>query len=589
MADQVEEIKSKADIVQVIGERVKLKKAGRRFVGLCPFHSEKTPSFTVSPELGIYKCFGCGVAGDVIKFLQEYDGITFVEAMEELGERVGVRFNPRQGKASTAGDDGLKLRLLEANSLAAEYYHFLLMEHRVGEIAREYLKKRGIKKRTWKEFRLGYAPEGWRNLSDYLVKKKRFKLDELEKSGLLVAKGYDRFRGRVIFPLRDGRGRVVGLAGRLIEEKGRQEGKYVNSPETLIYHKSKHLYGLFENKDWIRKNKRVLVAEGELDMISSWQAGVKEVVAVKGSALTEDQARLIRRYTENVVLAMDADEAGEEATKRAVVVVEKEGLDLRVVGIKEGKDPDDIAREKPQKWRKMVDQPLEVYDFLFDLAKKKHGLNTGIGVKRVMKEVAGLIGKYPNLVQQAYYVKKLARALKVREEVVEEEVKRSIKYEVFGIEYKAKEKEKSGSRKEKLLGYLLALIIQGNLKLTEKEIYWLPESREKKILDRLVAVSGKRDLRKFGQSLPAELKEGFFEAGLQELRVHARGRTGKSSRQRTDRQEYIVKEKKEVIEELAGIEKKRRRRELNQMLREAERVKDEKKIEKIQKKIVSLL
>jgi len=296
MANQVEEIKSKADIVQVIGERVKLKKAGRRFTGLCPFHSEKTPSFTVSPELGIYKCFGCGVAGDVIKFLQEYDGITFVEAMEELGERVGVRFNPRGGKASMAGDDGLKLRLLEANSLATEYYHFLLMEHKIGEIAREYLKKRGIKKRTWKEFRLGYAPEGWRNLSDYLVKKKRFKLDDLEKSGLLVAKGYDRFRGRVIFPLRDGRGRVVGLAGRLIKEN-KKEGKYVNSPETLIYHKSKHLYGLFENKDWIRKKKRVLVVEGELDMISSWQAGVKEVVAVKGSALTEDQARLIRRYT----------------------------------------------------------------------------------------------------------------------------------------------------------------------------------------------------------------------------------------------------------------------------------------------------
>jgi DNA primase len=580
MADQVEEIKSKVDIAQVIGERVKLKKAGRRFVGLCPFHSEKTPSFTVSPELGIYKCFGCGAAGDVIKFLQEYDGITFVEAMEELGERVGIKFKTQSSKFKS-GDDNLKLRLLEANSLAAEYYHFLLMEHKVGEIAREYLEKRGIKKRTWKEFKLGYAPEGWRNLSDYLAKKKRFKLDELEKSGLLVAKGYDRFRGRIIFPLRDGRGRVVGLAGRLIEEN-KKEGKYVNSPETLIYHKSKHLYGLFENKDWIRKKKRVVVVEGELDMISCWQAGVKEVVAVKGSALTEDQARLIRRYTENVILAMDADEAGEEATKRAVVVAEKEGLDLRVVEIKGGKDPDDIARERPEKWRKMVDQPSEVYDFLFDLAKKKHGLNTGIGVKRVMREVASLIGKYPNLVQQAYYVKKLARALKVREEVVEEEVKRGIKYGVSGVEYKRKDKEKSGSRKEKLLGYLLAMIIQGNLKLTEKEVYWLPESREKKILDRWVTVSGKKDLRKFGESLPAELKEGFFEAGLQELRI-------KNPRQRTGRQKFIIKEKKGVIEELAGMEKKQRRKKLNQELREAEGAKDEKKAEKIQKEIVSLL
>jgi len=571
--DQVEEIKSKVDIAQVIGERVKLRKAGRRFVGLCPFHSEKTPSFTVSPELGIYKCFGCGVAGDVIKFLQEYDGITFVEAMEELGERVGVKFRIKNQELGIKNDD-LKLRLLEANSLAAEYYHFLLMEHKVGEIAREYLEKREIKKRTWKEFKLGYAPEGWRNLSDYLVKKKRFKLNELEKSGLLVAKGYDRFRGRIIFPLRDGRGRVVGLAGRLIEEN-KQEGKYVNSPETLIYHKSKHLYGLFENKDWIRKKKRVVVVEGELDMISCWQTGVKEVVAVKGSALTEDQARLIRRYTENVVLAMDADEAGEEATKRAVVVAEKEGLDLRVVEIKGGKDPDDIARERPEKWRSMVDQPLEVYDFLFDLAKKKHGLNTGIGVKRVMREVADLIGKYPNLVQQAYYVKKLARVLKVREEVVEEEVKRGIKYEVFGVDYKIKDKKKSGSRKEKLLGYLLAMVIQGNLELTEKEVYWLPESREKKILDRWVAVPGKKDLRKFGESLPAELKEGFFEAGLQESRIKD--------------QESRIKEKKEVIEELAGMEKKQRRRKLNQELREAERLKDEKKVENIQKEIVSLL
>src|SRR3989339_1660451 len=281
--DQVEEVKSKVDIVEIIGEKVALKKAGRHFKGLCPFHSEKSPSFIVSPERQSFKCFGCQKGGDVLTFLQDYDGYSFLEALELLAKRMGITLESYR----PTSQDTYKRRLQEIMSLASEYYHYLLTEHKGGEEARAYLKKRGVGSEAVQVFKLGYAPNQWRSVSDYLVQKKKYAPEDLEAVGLIIRKQelgnrnqsnhfYDRFRGRVMFPLRDHKGVVVGLSGRTLL-KDENEAKYINSPETMLYSKSRMLYGLWENREYIRKENGIILVEGELDVIPSWQAGVKNV------------------------------------------------------------------------------------------------------------------------------------------------------------------------------------------------------------------------------------------------------------------------------------------------------------------------
>src|SRR3989339_455921 len=337
--DQVAEIKSRVDIAQIIGEKIALKQRGQRFLGLCPFHSEKTPSFTVSPEMGIFKCFGCGAVGDVFTFLEKHDGMTFVEALEFLAEKTGVKLERR------VVDDRLQQvekQIFEINHLAAEFYHYILTKHKAGEKAREYLKSRHTTQSAIETFNIGYSPNQWDNLFKFLTKK-GYPSELIEQSGLAIRRArltgqqvnrstgrdsavfqpvslpafqpvyhYDRFRGRVMFPLRDVRGQILGFAGRLLDPEIK-EAKYINSPETPVYHKTKNLFGIFENREDIRKKGEAVLVEGEFDCISSWQAGVRNVVAVKGTALTSDQVKLIRRYARKVVVCLDSDSAGQEA------------------------------------------------------------------------------------------------------------------------------------------------------------------------------------------------------------------------------------------------------------------------------------
>ena len=274
MNDQVELVKSKIDIVEIIGERVILKKAGRHFKGLCPFHSEKSPSFIVSAERQSFKCFGCQEGGDVLTFMQKYDGYSFLEALEVLAKRVGVTLESYR----PTSQDSYKKKLLEIMSLATEYYHYLLTKHQSGEEARQYLKARGINSEAIGQFYLGYAPNQWRSVSDFLINKKKYAPEELEAVGLVIRKDsnsfYDRFRGRVMFPLKDHKGVVVGFSGRTLI-KDEKEAKYINSPETMLYSKSRMLYGLWENREQIRKADSIVLVEGELDVIPSWQVGIK--------------------------------------------------------------------------------------------------------------------------------------------------------------------------------------------------------------------------------------------------------------------------------------------------------------------------
>lgn len=524
MNDQVEQVKQKIDIVEVIGEKVVLKKAGRHFKGLCPFHSEKSPSFIVSPERQSFKCFGCQEGGDVISFLQKYDGYSFLESLELLAKRVGITLETYR----PTSQDTYKRRLQEIMSLASEYYQYLLTQHVSGGEAREYLKLRGIGSEAMTQFYLGFAPNQWRSVSDYLVKKKGYTEEELVSVGLTIksdgGRYYDRFRGRVIFPLKDHKGVVVGFAGRTLL-KDEQEAKYINSPETMLYSKSRMLYGLWENREYIRKAKTIVLVEGELDVIPSWQAGVKNVVAIKGSAFTSEQAQLMTRYSPNVIMSLDADAAGQEAIKRAVNVAEQLDLSIRVVQIEGGKDPGDVATTNPRRWREMVGEAVLYWDFLIDSLCKAHDPKTGGGAKNIAAEVVPALSLITNSVVRAHYVGELARRLSVPEESIYSEIERTIKKkELSGLKQTITGiTEGHLSRREEMEKYVLALglqhfgVIQTELNKLESE--WLETPGVAKIMAKLVKWDPKQEfkIQIFSAGLPSELQPMVDETYLRDL------------------------------------------------------------------------
>ena len=305
---QVREVKDANDILAVIGEKLSLQKAGTYYKGLCPFHNEKTPSFFVSEQFQRFQCFGCGAGGDVFEFLMKYDSISFYEALQALAGRAGITLK-HEFKTE---EDQQREQLLSCLDLAKEYYHYLLTQHQVGQPARDYLKNRGVTAQSIKLFSLGYALPKWDGLIQYLHHKKKYPLEILSKAGLIAShrtgRFYDRFRGRLIFPLRNHRGQVVGFSGRLLDAQAK-EAKYINSPETLLYHKSKMLYGFSELHRQLVTAGDAVVVEGEFDEISSTQAEVNNVVAIKGSAFTPDHAQLLKRLVSGVILALDADAA----------------------------------------------------------------------------------------------------------------------------------------------------------------------------------------------------------------------------------------------------------------------------------------
>jgi DNA primase len=425
---QVQQIKEATNIVEIIAERLELQRAGGHSKARCPFHSEKSPSFFVSESMQRYKCFGCGESGDVITFLQKYEGMTFLEALEYLADRAGIALQKFTRSAMTSQAEAQRKKILEVLDLTQEYYHYLLTQHSIGAKARQYLKNRQIKSESISLFKIGYSPEDWDGLFNYLTKKKKYSTEVLLEAGLIIkskkGKYYDRFRDRVMFPLRNHRGQTVGFSGRVLNPDIK-EAKYINSPETAVYHKSSMLFGLAELMQQIRKARWVVVVEGELDVIASVQAHVNEVVAVKGSALTEDHAKLLVRVVEKVILSMDSDSAGITATKRAIQVLSPHDLEIRVASVPAGKDPDELVKQDPKLWRDTVKRTLSIYEFLINQAVKTHGSDTGESKKKVLQEVGLVLAQMSHVVEQDYYIKLLAEKLNVREDLVREDVRRA--------------------------------------------------------------------------------------------------------------------------------------------------------------------
>lgn len=458
----IDEVKSRLNIVDIIGERVTLKKAGRNFKALCPFHNEKTPSFVVSPERQTFKCFGCGKGGSVIDFVMESDHVDFPEALEILAEKAGVKLTRRTPESA---EGKLKDRIYQANHLASEFYHFLLTKHALGEKGRLYLKNRGISDASIKTFTLGYSPNSWDGLLKFL-RKKGYDEKLLETAGLIIPGNrgyYDRFRGRIIFTLKDHRGNVVGFAGRVLDPDAK-EAKYINTSETPVYVKSNVLFGLDVTRDAIAKANEAVVMEGELDVISSFQAGISNVVAIKGSALTEGHSRLLRRFAERLSFALDSDMAGDAAARRGIEIADSAGFDMRVVKLPSGKDPDEAARTNPGLLKKAIKDAVPMYDYLIESALARFDATSAYGKKKVSDELLPVLAKIDNQIVQAHYAKRLSRALDVSEAMILDGIEKSKKMtRVLPVVATGGDTLKVlRTRPEKLEVYLLALVLQGN-------------------------------------------------------------------------------------------------------------------------------
>lgn len=522
--DQLEEIKQKLDIVELIGEVVPLKKAGRNFKAPCPFHSETQPSFMVSPERQIFKCFGCGAGGDIFKFTMLNEGLEFGEAVRRLAKKAGVVLKTYK----LTGEEQRKRLFFEINHLAAEFYHYLLLNHQSGKKALEYILGRGISRESLETFKIGYSPAMWDGVQRFLIHKKHYRGADLEEAGLIIKNQrggwYDRFRNRLMFPLQDDQGNICGFAGRVLE-KDAKEAKYINSAETPVYHKSQLLYGFFQTRAEIHKADAVVLMEGELDMISSYQAGIKNGVAIKGSALTEGQLHLLKRVTANLVLALDADLAGDAAARRGIELADNQGFNLKVVEVKGGKDPDDAAQSDPAGWRKQVSEAVPIYDYLLDSAFRRFGGKTAEEKKKIGQEVLPMLARISDEIVRSYYVSRLASRLGVGEEAVLKEMGKfpGQKTERVGLPKIDLETDQRG-RGEVLEEYLLALCLQTGkwAFLTEPEVAELVETlnlqKIEKGIEEYLKKNQKTDSVALAAGLPAEIGEifnhfYFFELG----------------------------------------------------------------------------
>lgn len=413
----LEQIKERVDIVELIQGYLRLQKAGMNYKGLCPFHNERTPSFMVSPDKQIWHCFGCSSGGDVFKFLMQIEGLEFKEALQVLAKRAGVEVKGFDRQAASG-----KSRLYSVSELAAKFFEKQLWESQNGRKAIEYLKGRGLKETTIKEWRLGYAPNTWNALRSFL-KNAGYGEGEIIKAGLAVEKGqgegYDRFRGRLMFPISDLNSQVVGFTGRVFEEvTGEVEGgKYVNTPQTAIYDKSRVLYGLDKAKLEVRKGGRALVVEGNMDVIMSHQAGVKNAVASSGTALTPEHLKVLRRYTENLDLCFDQDAAGEVAAKRGIDLALSRGFNVGVIKVS-AKDPADLVKESPGKWVEAVAKIQPIVQFYIEKAFEKHDPSTALGKKNAAREVLPVIKLIENEVEQSHWLGELSVRLRVDQKVL---------------------------------------------------------------------------------------------------------------------------------------------------------------------------
>ncbi|MCL5434868.1 MAG: DNA primase [Patescibacteria group bacterium] len=514
--DQASEIREKIDIVSFISEYLPLKKAGRNFKANCPFHNEKSPSFMISPERQIWHCFGCQKGGDAFSFLMEYEKMEFPEALRILAKKAGVELKSFKFDNQLTSE---KEKIYSLNRHALKFYQYVLLKHSLGKKALFYLKeKRHMPEKLIEAFSLGFSPNSGSALSNYLINKKGYKKQDLYLAGLAFETGgrtVDFFRGRVMFPLSDHRGNIVGFSARILDEKT-DTSKYINTKETSIYHKGSLFFGLDIAKEEIKNKEQAILVEGEFDVISCFKEGIRNVVAIKGTALTENQVNLLSRFTPKITLCLDMDEAGFEATKRSLPLIEKKGLTTTII-IPDGKDPDEAIQKNPDAFKKALKDDIGIYDFLIAKFLSLYDKTSSQGKGKIVEEMKPLLSAVENEVVKEHYIKKLSKEIDTSIESIAKEIDKyqsGKKSEKVAVVTSDKRK-----RRELLEEYLIALIVQSeDLILALEKVndilkdYKFEIPSYQKIMDFMTASikhEAKIDGKKISNGLPTELVKSF--------------------------------------------------------------------------------
>jgi len=471
--DAKDQIKSNLDVVDLIGEYIQLQPAGSNFRAPCPFHQEKSPSFMVSQEKQIWHCFGCSEGGDIFSFVMKMEGLSFIEALRLLAPKAGVELKKQDPKITSQRN-----RALDILDISSRYYHQVLLQGSNAKGAREYLAQRGLSQDTIDEWGIGYSSESWDDLIN-ILKKKGFNDNDIFLSGMSVKKNsgygyYNRFRGRIMFPIRDINSNVVAFTARVAPEREAEEkmGKYINSPQTIIYDKSKIIFGLEKAKISIKKQDLSVIVEGQMDVITAHQNGFTSTVASSGTALTRDQINIIKRYSNNISLAFDADQAGNIASERGIAQAMDAEMNIKVIKVPQGKDPDDCIKNDPASWQDAITKAKHAMEYFFDKSLSDIGDIGDINNKRkAVQKILPRISKISNKIEQDFWIKKLGQIIDVEENILRETL---IKFMQKNIDKRIlsnkdrpnkalyEKRLRNQSRVEKLSQNLVALILKFN-------------------------------------------------------------------------------------------------------------------------------
>jgi DNA primase len=583
--DEVSQIREKIDLVSFISEYIPLKKMGRNFKAVCPFHNEKTPSFIVSPERQIWHCFGgCNKGGDIYEFLMEYEKLEFIEALRILAKRAGVKLRESN---FNAGVSSRKEVIYKLNKIALEFYHYVLTKHEAGKKALIYLtKERKLDPKLVETFMIGFSPKEGTSLSNYLINKKKYKKEDLIEAGLAFYSGsgiMDFFRNRVMFPLFDHRGNIVGFSGRAIEEPY-SGGKYINTRETLVYHKGDMFFGLNTAKEEIKNLDKAIIVEGELDTISCFSIGVKNVVAVKGTALTENQVSLMARFTKNICLCFDKDDAGYMATKRSLPSLEKKEMNITTCMFENAKDADEAIKKDPISFKKSTKKDVPIYDYIFSKTFSSFEKDKIYGKRKISEELLPIFSKISNEIVKEHYLKKLSLDLNVSLDALSKEVEKLEKNEIVKDNPFINKKSKK-PRIEILEDYLISLIVQhDNPKIVlEKCLLILKDYKFEidsygKIISYLSNYFKDKinyDVRNFLGLLPKELADSFDAAYLFPLLK--------------PEEDGYVDEIEKVTRELRVLFLKNKIKEISERLRMGEKDEDLIKVEDLEQELASTI
>jgi DNA primase len=432
MNNVTEQIKERINVVDLIGEYLKLEKAGSNYKALCPFHNEKTPSFMVNPERNFWYCFGCQKGGDIFTFVQEMEGLEFREALEKLAEKAGVEIPKFQSIPKK--EKNLKKNILEILGFSARYFKDQISADPQGKKIREYLLKRRITPEQINNFQIGYAPEGWTKLLDRLLEK-GYSLFDISRAGILVHKEgepdnlrasyYDRFRDRIMFPVFDLSGNIIGFSARVCPGGDEKTAKYINTPQGLVYDKSQALFGIYQAKTEIKKKDFVVIVEGNLDVIASFSSQVNNIVAVSGTALTDQQISVLKRYTNNFKFCFDMDQAGQQATKKSIQSCLMREADVEIILLPKGfKDVNDLVIKDPLLWEKAVKEAVPVMEYFFTNIFSKYHKEDPKGKKMIAYELLNIISRISDPIEKNYWLKKLSDKLGVEEEILTQVLER---------------------------------------------------------------------------------------------------------------------------------------------------------------------